>query len=61
MKHAVHVLRGHSAEWSVIGLELNVHSNECDGLRRDTGLSNDDRLEKVIDYWLKTECHTPDQ
>ena len=53
------MLRGHSTEWSVIGLELDVPSNERDGLRRDTGLSNIDRLEKVIDYWLKKECHTP--
>ena len=59
LKHAVHVLRGRSAEWSVIGLELGVPPDERDGLRRDTGLSNIDRLEKVIDYWLKTECHTP--
>ena len=57
LQHAVLVLRGHSAEWSVIGLVLDVPPDERDGLHRDTGLSNIDRLEKVIDYWLKKECH----
>ena len=59
LQHAVHVLRGHSTEWSVIGLGLGVPLDVRDGLRNDTGLSNTDRLEKVIDYWLKKECHPP--
>ena len=59
LHHAVLVLRGHSAEWSIIGLGLGVPSDERDGLRNDTRLSKIDCLEKVIDYWLKKECHTP--
>ena len=59
LQHAVLVLRGHSAEWSVIGLGLGVPPDERDGFRNDTRLSNIDCLEKVIDYWLKKECHTP--
>ena len=53
------MLIGHSTEWSDIGRELDVPLNERDGLRRDTGLSNNDRLEKVIDYWLEKERCIP--
>ena len=53
------MLRGHSAEWSLIGLGLGVPPDKRDGFRSDTRLSNIDRLEKVIDYWMKKECHTP--
>ena len=59
LQHTVLVLRGHSTEWSVIGLGLGVPLDVRDELRRDIGLLNIDRLEKVIDYWLKKECHTP--
>ena len=45
-----------SGEWYAIGRELEVDWNYREELKRDTGLTNNDRLEAVLHKWSQSEC-----
>ena len=44
-----------SASWNDLGAELKVDSNERNKLRKDTALTDDERLEKVLAVWIGSE------
>ena len=58
LKDALNVLRNISTEWDDIGRELDVSFNLREGWERDS-LTNKKRLERVLNTWLVSECHTP--
>ena len=59
LNHVYLVLQGKSSKWDAIGRGFNVPLNTRETLRRDTSVSDDSRLEEVINTWLETHCHTP--
>ena len=56
---AIKLLKDKSAKWSDIGRWLEVPFDKREGWRADGGLSNEARLEYIINYWLESECHKP--
>ena len=56
---AINLLKDKSAMWDDIGRWLDVPLNKRKEWRRNTGLSDEARLEYVIDYWLNSKCHKP--
>ena len=50
-------MKDKSTEWKKIGRELKIPPNERQ--KFESSGDDDDRLEKVINYWLQTECYTP--
>ena len=54
--HVYRQLRKASSCWNAFGRELGLSVNYRDELRRDSSLSNDDRLEKVLCKWSESEC-----
>ena len=59
LNHVYLVLQGKSSNWDAIGRGFNVPLNTREALRKDTSLSDDSRLERVMNTWLETSCHTP--
>ena len=53
------LLKDNSAGWDDIGRWLQVPLNKCKELRVHIGLSNEGRLEEVINHWLESECLEP--
>ena len=49
-------LKKESTNWNEFGRALRVSLNFRDELRNDGSLSNDDRLEKMLHEWSKSEC-----
>ena len=54
--HVYCQLREVSNEWSAIGRELGISLNDREEMRKKSELSNEDRLEMVLDKWMKSEC-----
>ena len=60
LKDVMGLLKNNSAQWDDIGRWLQVPLNKREGWRAHTsGLSNEGRLEQVINHWLESECHKP--
>ena len=59
LKDAFSLLQEKSSKWDDIGRAFNVSLNDREELRTDTLLSNNARLERVLNVWLETSCHTP--
>ena len=49
------VVRNISSSWFDIGCELHVPLNVRDGLKKDMGLSDAAKLEKILNEWIKFE------
>ena len=47
-----------SALWNELGREFDVPENDRSSLRRNTSLSDEDRLESVLSKWIRTETTT---
>ena len=58
LKDVYNLLIGHSAQWDDIGLQLEVPFDDRDGWLNST-LTSRQRLQRVINKWLVSECHTP--
>ena len=54
--HVYCQLREVSNEWNAIGRELGISLKDREEMRRKSELSNEDRLEMVLDKWKKSEC-----
>ena len=44
-----------SASWDELGAELKVDSNERDKLKKDSTLTDDGRLEKLLVIWIRSQ------
>ena len=53
------LLKDKSAEWDELGRYLEVPLDKRDSWRSISSFSNENKLERVIDCWLETECHKP--
>ena len=49
------VVRNISSSWYDIGSELHVPLNVREGLKKDESLSNEAKLEKTLNEWIKFE------
>ena len=49
------VVRNISSSWFDIGCELHVPLNIREGLKKDMSLSNEAKLEKILNEWIKFE------
>ena len=49
------LVRNTSSSWFDIGSELHVPLNVREGLRKDISLSDDAKLEKILNEWIKFE------
>ena len=49
------MVRDVSASWCELGRELSISSNRRIHLKQDTSLSNDTRLEMVLEFWINGE------
>lgn len=52
-------LKGAADQWNQIGIQLHVPKTNLNSIRKDTGLSDPDKLGEVIDYWLNNSDKTP--
>ncbi len=53
LKDAFNILRNKSANWDDIGRELEVSTNDQEGLRKNMAYSDFARLEAVLSKWLE--------
>ena len=44
-----------SSSWNSVGSELNISMNFRDTLRRDIGLTDTDKLERILNEWSQSE------
>ena len=44
-----------SASWDSVGMELNIPMNYRDTLRKDIGLSDNQKLERILNKWSQSE------
>ena len=58
LKDACNVLRDQSAEWDDIGLQLDVPFDVREEWHKDGSLTNKQRLQRVINRWLVSDCHS---
>ena len=49
------VVRNISSSWFDIGCELHVPLNVREGLKKDMSLSDEAKLEKILNEWIKFE------
>ena len=49
------LVRNTSSSWFDIGSKLHVSLNVREGLRKDVSLSDDAKLEKILNEWIKFE------
>ena len=49
------LVRDISALWNELGREFDVPENDCVSLSRNTGLSDENRLESVLSMWITNE------
>ena len=56
LKHACNLLRDQSADWDDIGLQLDVPFDVRNEWHKDGSLTNKQRLQRVINRWLVSEC-----
>ena len=49
------LVKDSSSQWNELGRELRVTMNSRDSLDRDRSLTDDVRLEKVLDFWINGE------
>ena len=54
-KDVYNVVKYISALWNELGREFDVPENDRASLRRNTSLSDEDRLESVLSKWIRTE------
>ena len=47
--------RSHSVHWNALGRELNVSYNFREELKIEVTLSDDARLEAILNNWIETE------
>ena len=43
-----------SASWNSVGMELNISMNDRETLRRDSGLTDTEKLERIINEWSQS-------
>ena len=55
VKDAYNLIKSHSAEWSELGLELDISRNFRNTLRRDPKLSDNGRLEEILEKWIESD------
>ena len=55
LKDAYNLIKSHSAEWSELGRELDISRNFRNTLRRDPKLSDNDRLEEILEKWIESD------
>ena len=58
LKDACNLLRDHLAEWDDIGLQLDVPFDVREEWHKDGSLTNKQRLQRVINRWLVSECNS---
>ena len=44
-----------SSEWDSVGMELNIPMNYRDTLHKDIGLSDNQKLERILNKWSQSE------
>ena len=52
LKEVYKLLKDKSSRWDNIGRELDVPMNDREALHKDSSLTNNQRLEFVLDLWL---------
>ena len=57
-KDVYNLVKYTSALWNELGREFDVPENDRASLRRNTSLSDEDRLESVLSKWIRTETTT---
>ena len=44
-----------SASWDSVGMELNISMNDRETLRRDISLTDNQKLERILNKWSQSE------
>ena len=58
LKDAYNATKSVAARWNDLGRSLGISLDKRKELRRDGALSNDDRLEEILNTWLQTQGTT---
>ena len=49
------LIKSHSSQWNELGIELDVSHDDREELRKDQGLSNSVRLNRVLNRWINAD------
>ena len=55
LMHAYNLIKFHSARWNILGQKLNISHNFRILLRNDPKLSDEDRLEEILQKWIESD------
>ena len=53
--HTYNLLQAVSSSWYEIGTHLKISMNYCDSLKRDVSLTDETKLDKIVNEWISSE------